>query len=133
MVRETRTSAKRNADLTVVKIRFQADVNLNQNIVTGVLRRVPEIDFQTAHQARLHGLTDSEVLALAARETRLLVTQDQRTMPRQFGDFIQSRNSPGVLIISQKSNIKRAIEALILIWTSSESEEYVDTIRHLDV
>lgn len=133
MVRETRTGAKRNADLTVVKIRFQADVNLNENIVTGVLRRVPEIDFQTAHQARLHGLTDSEVLTFAAREIRILVTQDQRTMPKHFGDFIQSRNSPGVLILSQKSDIKHAIEALILIWTATESEEYVDSIRHLDL
>ncbi len=69
MVRETRTGAKSDADLTVVKIRFQADVNLNENMI----------------------------------------------------------------IISQRSSIKRAIEALILIWTASESEEYVDSIRHLDV
>jgi hypothetical protein len=36
-----------------MKIRFQADADLNEDIVTGVLRRVPEIDFQTATEAQL--------------------------------------------------------------------------------
>jgi hypothetical protein len=31
-----------------MNIRYQADADLNQAIVTGVLRRDPEIDFQTA-------------------------------------------------------------------------------------
>ncbi|EAZ89840.1 hypothetical protein CY0110_25436 [Crocosphaera chwakensis CCY0110] len=31
-----------------MKIRFQADADRNQTIVTGVLRREPKIDFQTA-------------------------------------------------------------------------------------
>jgi hypothetical protein len=32
-----------------MKIKFQADADLNEDIVTGVLRRMPEIDFQTAN------------------------------------------------------------------------------------
>jgi predicted nuclease of predicted toxin-antitoxin system len=114
-----------------VKVRFQADANLNQNIVSGVLHRVPEVDFQTAHTANLHGLPDNQVLAIAAREERILVTQDQRTMPAQFGEFIKTNNSPGVLIISQKSTLRRAIDGLILIWATSEPEEYVNSIRNL--
>lgn len=43
-----------------MKIRYQADAALNQNIVTGVLRREPTIDFQTATAARLEGVKDSE-------------------------------------------------------------------------
>jgi hypothetical protein len=39
-----------------VKVRCQADADFNEDIVTGVLRRVPEIDFQTAHEAQLKGL-----------------------------------------------------------------------------
>ncbi len=34
-------------------IRYQADADLNQAIVTGVLRQEPNIDFQTAYQAQL--------------------------------------------------------------------------------
>ena len=55
-------------------IRFQADADLNQIIVSAVLRRVPAIDFRTATTAGLAGLKDHEVLALAARDGRILVT-----------------------------------------------------------
>jgi predicted nuclease of predicted toxin-antitoxin system len=114
-----------------VKIRFQADANLNEDIVSGVLRRVPEIDFQTALEARLETLTDAEVLGLAADQNRVLVTHDRRTMPAHFGEFIEARTSPGVLIVSQKANVLRIIEELILVWAASEAEEYVNSIRTL--
>lgn len=45
---------------------FQADADLNQIIVSAVLRRVPAIDFRTAPAAVLTGLKDLEVLSLAA-------------------------------------------------------------------
>jgi hypothetical protein len=62
--------------------RFQADADLNQIIVSAVVRRVPTIDFKTATATGLAGLEDLEVLAAAARDGRLLVTHDQATMPR---------------------------------------------------
>jgi predicted nuclease of predicted toxin-antitoxin system len=99
--------------------------------VSGVLRQVPEIDFQMAQDANLHGLPDAQVLALAAREGRILVTHDQRTMPAHFGEFIKTNNSPGVLIIPQKRTTRRAIEGIILMWMASEAEEYVNSIRNL--
>ncbi|MEM7594392.1 MAG: hypothetical protein AAF383_23265 [Cyanobacteria bacterium P01_A01_bin.83] len=42
-------------------IRCQADADLNQNIITGVLRREPTINFQTATTAKLEGIKDMEV------------------------------------------------------------------------
>jgi predicted nuclease of predicted toxin-antitoxin system len=62
-----------------VSILYQADADLNQAIVTGVLRRKPEIDFQTAFAAGLSELKDQEVLQLAARQGRILVTHDLAT------------------------------------------------------
>jgi predicted nuclease of predicted toxin-antitoxin system len=114
-----------------VKVRFLADANLNEHILSGILRQVPEIDFKTAHEANLHGLPDAKVLAIAAREGRVLVTQDRRTMPADFGEFIETNNSPGVLIIPQKRATRRAIDALILVWEASDAEEYVNSIRDL--
>src|SRR5437867_5393384 len=49
-----------------MKVRFQADADLNQIIVKATLRREPSIDFQTAQAANLPGLGDQEVLAIAA-------------------------------------------------------------------
>ena len=114
-----------------MKIRFQADANLNEDIVNGVLRRVPEIDFQSAHDAGLERLSDPEVLRLAAREERILVTHDRKTMPLHFGKFIEAHTCPGVLIIAQDTEVHRAIEELILVWMASETEEYINSIRTL--
>ncbi|HYH85839.1 MAG TPA: DUF5615 family PIN-like protein [Pyrinomonadaceae bacterium] len=114
-----------------MKVRYQADADLNEDIVTGVCRRAPDVDFQTAHEARLAGMSDSEVLALAASEQRILVTHDRKTMPGHFGEFIKSRKSPGLFIIPQHAELPLVIEELILIWSASEAEEYVNSIRAL--
>jgi hypothetical protein len=114
-----------------MKVRYQADVDLNEDIVTGVQRRAPEIDFQTAHEAQLAHLPDPDVLAQAAREGRILVTHDRRTMPGHFGQFIENHESPGLIVISQNTDLLSAIEELILIWTASEAAEYVNSIRAL--
>jgi hypothetical protein len=97
-------------------LRFQADADLNQIILHAVVRRAPALDFQIAAAAGLAGLRDPEVLALAARDGRVLVTHDQKTMPRHFAAFIATATSPGVLIIPQRLPIATAVEDLLLIW-----------------
>jgi predicted nuclease of predicted toxin-antitoxin system len=114
-----------------MKVRFQADADLNEDIVAGVVRREPIIDFQTADEANLRGLPDAQVLALAAQENRILVTHDRRTMPRHFADFIGNQKSFGVMIIAQKVNVNVAIEELLLIWAASDAEEWLNLIVDL--
>ncbi|MGR3300907.1 MAG: DUF5615 family PIN-like protein [Candidatus Scalindua sp.] len=114
-----------------MKVCFQADADLNQIIVKATLRREPTIDFQTAQIARLSGLEDEDVLAIAAKEDRLLVTHDRKTIPHHFTKFIISQTSPGVLIIPQKLPVANVIEDLILIWATSEAEEWINRIYYL--
>jgi len=114
-----------------MKVRFQADSDLNEDIVTGVVRREPTIDFQTANEANLRSLSDPHVLALAARENRILVTHNRRTIPRHFEDFIVSQKSPGVAMIAQKVSVTVAIEELLLIWAASDAEEWINLIVDL--
>lgn len=85
-----------------MKVRFLADADLNKAIVSGVLRREPSIDFLTAHAAGLLGLKDPEVLALAARQQRVLVSHDVGTMPAHFRNFrIDGKHSAGVFLVPQ--------------------------------
>ena len=114
-----------------MKIRFQADADLRQAIVTAVMRLEPAIDFNTAIDAGLPGLPDPEVLALAAEAGRMLVTHDAKTMPRHFGDFLLEGTSPGVLIIPQHLPIAAAVDELVLIWSASEASEWVNRICRL--
>lgn len=114
-----------------MSIRYQADADLNQAIVTAVLRQQPTIDFQTASSAKLQGLNDSEVLALAAKQQRILVTHDRKTMPTYFAEFIALHQSAGVLIVSKKLTIEVVAEELVLIWSASSAEEWINRIAKI--
>jgi hypothetical protein len=85
-------------------VRFLADASLHDAIVTGCLRREPAIDFLSAHEARLEGVPDPNVLAFATKENRILVTSDLRTMPRHFGDFMTANGRcAGVFLVKQRA------------------------------
>lgn len=114
-----------------MKIRFQADADLNEDIVLGLLRLEPLVDFQTAYEANLRSASDQAVLKTAAESGRILVSHDRRTMPRHFAEFIDDHHCPGVFLISQNLSIREAIEELPLIWTATESEEWVNCIVDL--
>ncbi len=111
-----------------MKIRYQADADLNADIVTGIRRREPLIDIQSADDAGLRRVADPLVLAYAAREGRILVSHDRKTMPQHFAVFTTAAMSPGLFIISQTTDVRVAIEELILIWAASEAEEWINIV-----
>ncbi len=114
-----------------MKVRFQADADFNEIIVKAVSRREPSIDFQTAFSAGIAGISDEDVLAKAARSGRLLATHDRKTMPRHFTDFIKTYSSPGVLIVPQKLPVSQAADEIILVWTATEADEWINRIYSL--
>jgi hypothetical protein len=112
-----------------MKIRFQADNDLHEDILRAAKRLQPAIDFQRAPELNLHtGIDDPEVLRLCAEENRMLVTHDRRTMPGQFITFIKHQDSPGVFIVSRRVPVGKAAEWLVLYWEASEAEEYQNQI-----
>ena len=111
-----------------MKLKLQADADLNEDIVNGVLRREPGVDFRSATAAGIRGLSDWEVVKAAAEEGRILVSHDRRTMPAMFGQFMQNSPSPGLFLISQSTNVSSAIEGILLVWAGSEHEEWANRI-----
>jgi hypothetical protein len=114
-----------------VKIRFQADADLHQMIVTALVRREPSVDFQTATAAGLAGLLDPHVLERVAAAGRVLVSHDQSTMPQHFAVCIQNQQSAGLLIVPQHLPYAVVVEELLLIWAASEAEEWINRIAYL--
>jgi len=114
-----------------LKIRFQADADLRQPIITGLKRREPAIDFRMAQESGLAGLDDTVVLGMAAEEGRLLVTHDVSTMPEHFARFIETRLSPGVILISQSLSYREAIEGLLHLWATTEAEQWQNVLSFL--
>jgi Domain of unknown function (DUF5615) len=78
-----------------MRVRFQADVDLDGRILRGLRRTAPEINIRTAADAELDGVADPDVLRIAADSGRILVSQDRRTMPGHFARYIATERSPG--------------------------------------
>ena len=114
-----------------MRVRFLADANLDQDIVAGILRREPEVDFELPQGIIPEGMKDPEVLAVAASLGRILVTHDVRTMPRHFGGFINDGKCPGLILVPASMPLGQAIEDILLIWHASEAEEWTNLFRRL--
>ena len=115
-----------------MKIRFQADNDLNGHVIKALRQLRPEIDFQAASAVGLHlGTPDEKVLEIAASQKRIVVSHDFRTMPYHFGDFIARQSSPGLILVSQKLSVRQASEELLLVWEASEAEEYINRVYRL--
>ena len=114
-----------------MKIRFQVDADLNQLILQATIRHEPAIAFQTTSAAGLASLRDEDVLAVAAREGRALVTHDRKTMPGHFSRFMTAATSPGVFIIPQHLASGSVADDLVLIWLATEAEEWTNQLCFL--
>src|SRR3954452_9698986 len=99
-----------------MRVRFQADADLDERVLHGLRRAMPEIDFRTATAAGLEGLPDPEVLRVAADTGRVLVSQDRRTMPSHFRRFVSATTNPGVILCGKGVPTLRPTEKCLLIW-----------------
>ena len=108
--------------------RFQADADLNHKIVVGLRRRELSVDFMSAHDGGVIGVSDPDVLRIAANSGRILISHDRKTMPSHFVRFCETQSSRGLIIVAQDLDIGAAIDDLLLIWLATEAEEWVDKI-----
>lgn len=113
-----------------MKIKYQADNDLDQRIIDAVMRLAPTCDFKTAPASQFHtGTADPAVLRSAAAENRVLVSHDLKTMPQHFGAFIEQHTSPGVIIIRQEVAIRDAALWLQFFQEVGAPADFINTIR----
>lgn len=118
--------------MSALKLLFDEDVD--HRILRGLRRSHPQIDVRTVTEVGLAGRPDREILAWAAAEGRLLVTQDIRTMTAEHSEFVQGGNtSAGVVFILRDVSIGRAISDLALICGASTAEDWINRTDFLPV
>ena len=67
-----------------MKARLLADADFHPGIINGFLARRHAVDFEFARGVIPDGMSDLEVLAVAAYRGRVVVSHDRSTMPLHF-------------------------------------------------
>jgi hypothetical protein len=114
-----------------VSVRLLADANFNGLIVYGLRKRVPALDFLVAHGVIPPRLSDPKVLILAANLGRVLVSHDRRTMPEHFYRFLETQESPGLILIPRAYPVGLAIGELHISVACSSADEFRNRITWL--
>jgi hypothetical protein len=112
--------------------RFLADHDLNEQIVRGVLRREPQVEFIRARDVAMDQAADQDMLAYAVKRGLVVISHDVSTMPAAATDRIKAGESmAGLLMVAQTTPVREIIDDLCLIWAASDASEWQDRIEYL--
>jgi hypothetical protein len=110
-------------------VRFLADVNFNGNVLRGLARRTSDYDLIRAVDTGLDRTKDPDLLAYAARNNRIVLTLDVKTMAGFAYDRVaRGLEMPGVFEVPESLGVARSIEELLTVIGASEMHEWQDLV-----
>ncbi len=110
-------------------VRFLVDEDFDNDILRGVLRKLPSLDVVRAQDVGLGGQDDPAVLAWAADEGRIVLTHDVSTMTAHAISRIAAGLAmPGLFAVQQSAAIGEVIDDIVLM--SHELDGSVPSRHH---
>ena len=113
-------------------LRLLSDEDFNGKLFDALLRRRPSLDIVRVQDAGLRQQPDPVVLAWAAANGRIVLSQDKTTMPShvrarlEAGEFM-----PGVFLVNDRATYADVIESILLLEDCSEPSEWVGQLVRL--
>jgi hypothetical protein len=104
-------------------LRLASDADVHGEIIRGLRRRLPEIDLVRAQDVLSEGTPDPEVLAWAAAENRVLITNDRNTMVGFAYQRAAEEPLTGLIATTNEQSIGSAIDDILLIAEYMPEEE----------
>ena len=105
-------------------LRLASDADVHGDIIRGLHRRLPELDLVRAQDALPEGAADRDVLAWAASESRVLITNDRNTMVgHAYQRAADGESAPGLIATTRQQSIGEAINDILLIAEYMPEEE----------
>ncbi len=105
-------------------LRLASDADVHGDIVRGLRRRLPDIDLVRAQDALPEGTPDPEVLAWAAAENRVRITNDRNTMVGfAYKRVTAGEPVPGLIATTNEQSIGEAIDDILLLAECMPQEE----------
>ena len=112
-------------------LRLAVDENFNNDILRGVLRRLPGLDIVRIQDVEVAGAGDPEVLEWTAQTDRVLLTHDVSTITYHAYERVRAGLSmPGVFEVGRSVPIRSAIEDILLLAECSFEEEWEGNILY---
>jgi len=106
-----------------------SDADVHGEIIRGLRRRLPEIDLVRVQDALPQDTADPDVLAWAANENRILITNDRNTMIGFANQRVAEGNAmPGVIATTNDQSIGSAIDDILLLTEFMSDEEIRDQV-----
>ncbi len=115
-------------------IRFLIDQNFNRHIVNGLIGREEGLNVLHVRDLGLSTASDPEILEVAARLDRILLTHDRKTMPTFAHDRVNAgQPMPGVFLVSGDMPVRDAIEEIYLALHCLTPAECRDIVKYLPI
>ena len=113
-------------------LRLVSDADVHGDVVRGLRRHAPSLDLLRAQEVGLRIADDPSILAWAAGEDRVLLTQDRNTMVGYAYERVTGgQPMPGVIVLSDRQAIGDAIQDILLLAECYAAEEIKDRVVFL--
>jgi uncharacterized protein DUF5615 len=110
-------------------LRLASDADIHGEIIRGLRRRVPEIDLVRVQDSFPEGTADRELLAWAAAQNRVLISNDRNTMVGfAYARVRAGEPVPGLISTTNEQSIGSTIDDILLIAEYMPEEEIRDQV-----
>ena len=113
-------------------MRFAADENFDGNILKALRKHFPDLDIVRVQDTELYQAPDPAVLEWAAKENRIVLTYDVKTLVGDANERIeQGLPMPGVILILTTLAIGQALSDLEIAIGVGESDDFTDRVTFI--
>ncbi len=113
-------------------LRLLMDEDVHGAIPAGLRRREAAIDLVRVQDVGLSGATDSAILARAAREGRVVVSLDKKTLAAEAWHRVaQQLPMSGVAILRNLLTVAKAIDELYVFAVAGNPDDLRDLVVYL--
>jgi hypothetical protein len=113
-------------------MRFLADENFDNDILRGVLARLPNLDVVRAQDVEVYQAPDPVLLEWAARENRVVLTHDIQTLTKFAYDRVRAGlPMPGVIEVRKSQPMGDLIDGLEFMLDAGIPSDFENQIRYI--
>jgi hypothetical protein len=111
---------------------FLADENFNNDVVRGVRLRYPKVSIVRVQDVGLRQAGDEAILEWAAKDERIVLTHDVKTMTRYAYERVaRGDRMPSVFEVGRSLSVGGAIEEIRFLAECSHAGEWEGQVRYL--